>query len=104
MAAGGTGGEPARIHLNIGVTAHRDLVDAEPPRLRAEVRAFLAGLQRDYPDLPLRVISALASGGDQLVAEEALALGIELVVPLPLPQAAYEDDFEDALAIEAKAP
>lgn len=99
MAAGGTGGEPARIHLNIGVTAHRDLVDAETPRLRAEVRAFLAGLQRDYPDLPLRVISALASGGDQLVAEEALALGIELVVPLPLPQAAYEDDFEDALAL-----
>ena len=47
MAAGGTGGEPARIHLNIGVTAHRDLVDADIPRLRAEVRAFLAGLQRD---------------------------------------------------------
>lgn len=95
MAAGG---EPARIHLNIGLTAHRDLVEAEIPRLRAEVRAFLAGLQRNYPDLRLRVISALASGGDQLVAEEALALGIELVVPLPLPQATYEDDFEDALA------
>ena len=69
MAAGGTGGEPARIHPQ-----HRG--DRAPrPRGRRKTRAcarksaFLAGLQRD--DLPLRVISALSGGGDQLVAEEA---------------------------------
>lgn len=90
---------PARLRLNIGVTAHRDLVAGEIPRMRAEVRAFLQRLQAAYTELPLQLISALATGGDQLVAEEALALGIELVVPLPLPQADYEDDFEDEASL-----
>lgn len=85
----------ARVRLSIGLTAHRDLVDAEVPALRVAVRAFFQSLQAQFPDLPLRLISALAEGGDQLVAEEALALGIELVVPLPMPQAEYERDFTD---------
>jgi hypothetical protein len=87
---------PARIRLNIGLTAHRDLIEGETPRLRAQVRDFLTHLQAQFPELPLRLISALAEGGDQLVAEEALALGIELMVPLPMPQALYEEDFERA--------
>lgn len=87
---------PARIRLNIGLTAHRDLIDDETPRLRAQVRDFLMRLQAEFPELPLRLISALAEGGDQLVAEEALALGIELMVPLPMAQAQYEEDFERA--------
>jgi len=85
----------ARVRLSIGVTAHRDLVPAEEPALRAAVRAFLLDLRARFPALPLRVISALAEGGDQLVAEEALALGVELVVPLPMAQAEYERDFAD---------
>lgn len=93
------GDRPACVHLNIGVTAHRDLVEAEIPRLRAEVRGFLLALRAAFPDLPLRLVSALAAGGDQLVAEEALALGVDLVVPLPLPQAEYERDFEDAATL-----
>jgi hypothetical protein len=88
-----------RLYLNIGVAAHRDLVDAETPRLRAQCRDFFEGLQRAFPSLPLRLVSALASGGDQLAAEEALALGIEVIVPLPLPQAEYEHDFRDAQAL-----
>jgi len=90
----------ARIRLNIGLTAHRDLIPDEVPRLRAEVRAFFLHLRDEFPDLPLRLISALAEGGDQLVAEEALALGIELMVPLPMPQPTYEEDFERAGSLE----
>ena len=90
----------ARLRLNIGVTAHRDLVDREVPRMRSEVRAVLRRLQASFPDLPLQLICALASGGDQLVAEEALALGIELVVPLPMPQPDYETDFEDPASLD----
>lgn len=88
-----------RLYLNIGVTAHRDLVEADIPRLRAQCRAFFEDLQRAFPALPLRLVSALASGGDQLAAEEAFALGIEVMVPLPLPQAEYERDFHDAQAL-----
>ncbi len=88
-----------RLRLAIGVTAHRDLVPEEEPALRQSIRTFLQGLQTEFPDLPLRLISALAEGGDQLAAEEALALGIELVVPLPMPQDEYEQDFADPAAL-----
>jgi hypothetical protein len=84
-----------RLRLAIGVIAHRDLVASEEPALRNSVRDFLQQLQAEFPGLPLRFISALAEGGDQLAAEEALALGIQLVVPLPMPQEEYEKDFDD---------
>lgn len=91
-----TSATDARVRLSIGLTAHRDLVPEEEPALRAVVRTFFQHLRAQFPELPLRLISALAEGGDQLVAEEALALGIELVVPLPMAQAEYERDFNDA--------
>ncbi|HWS79071.1 MAG TPA: hypothetical protein VN205_11935 [Thermomonas sp.] len=100
MQEDNAGTAPARIRLNIGLTAHRDLIVDETPRIRSQVRAFLVRLQAEFPELPLRLISALAEGGDQLVAEEALALGIELMVPLPMPQADYEQDFERAGSLE----
>jgi len=92
-------GEPARVYLSVGLTAHRDLVHADEARLRAHARSFFLRLREEFPDLPLRLMSALAEGGDQLVAEEALALGIELMVPLPLAQEEYERDFHDAESI-----
>ena len=87
------------IRLSIGLTAHRDLVLHEEPALRAAVRAFLEGLRRDFPQLPLRLVTALAEGGDQLAAQEAVALGVELLVPLPMEQAEYERDFQDPQAL-----
>lgn len=88
------------LPLIIGVTSHRNLLPEETEALRALVRSFLACLQQDYPRLPLTVVSALAAGGDQLVAEEALALGATLVAPLPLPLAEYVQDFDDPLVRE----
>src|SRR6185312_13906847 len=52
-------------------------------------------LQRELPGLPLVLLSALAEGGDQLVAEEALAAGAHLLAPLPLPRELYVEDFTD---------
>jgi hypothetical protein len=85
--------EPTALRLCVGLTAHRDLRREEEPRLRSQVRAFFQGLRAQFPDLPLRLLSALAEGGDQLVAEEALALGVELLVPLPMARGEYERDF-----------
>ena len=91
---------PARVCLSVGLTAHRDLAASEEPRLRRQARDFFLHLRAQFPELPLRLMSALAEGGDQLVAEEALALGIELVVPLPFAQDEYERDFHDDATIE----
>jgi hypothetical protein len=85
-----------RIPLAIGVTSHRNIPAAQVGAIRQRVREFFARLDRDYPDLPLTVVSALAQGGDQLVAEEALAAGARLVAVLPKDSAPYAPDFHDA--------
>ena len=81
--------------LVVGVTSHRDIPAREIEPIRQRVRDFFAQLQRDFPGLPLVVLSALAEGGDQLVAEEALAIGARLIAPLPLPRDLYAEDFVD---------
>ena len=84
--------------LVIGVTSHRDLPPADTDAIRGCVRQVLQALGQAYPSLPLVVLSALAQGGDQLVAEEALRLGIRLIAPLPLPHDLYIEDFTDSAA------
>jgi hypothetical protein len=79
--------------LVIGVTSHRNLAALEIGQLRQRLRDFFLHLRTDFPDLPMVVLSALAEGGDQLAAEEALAAGARVIAPLPLPRDLYLDDF-----------
>ncbi len=81
------------MKLTIGITGHRDLVENELPALRDQVRAFLVDLDAEYPGLDLQLLSPLAEGSDQLVAEIAHELGIPLIVPIPMQQDEYEKDF-----------
>ena len=53
--------------------AHRDLLPEEGPSLRATRCEFPQGLRAEFPVLPLRLISALAEGGDQLRADGSVA-------------------------------
>jgi hypothetical protein len=87
---------PASVPLVVGVTSHRNIPAREVETIRRRVRELFAQLQRDFPTLPLVVLSALAEGGDQLVAEEALALGAQLIAPLPLPRELDVEDFHHA--------
>lgn len=82
--------------LVIGVTGHTNLVAPELPVIRSRVREFLLQMRALSPHLPVQVMTSLAEGADQLVAEEALALDIPLVVVLPMPRAMYLDDFAEA--------
>jgi len=84
------------IPLVVGVTSHRNLAASEIEPIRQKVRDFFALLKRDFPELPLVVLSALAEGGDQLVAREALAVGARLIAPLPLEPESYAEDFDGA--------
>lgn len=84
---------PTTVPLVIGVTSHRNIPAHEVELIRRRVREFFVQLQRDFPALPLVVLSPLAEGGDQLVAEEALAVGARLIAPLPLPRDLYVEDF-----------
>ena len=80
--------------LVIGVTGHRNLVASEIPLLEQRVHDLLVALGRDFPRTQLIVMSPLADGGGRLVARAALALGLPLMTPLPLPKALYLMDFE----------
>tara|TARA_R110002096_G_scaffold128768_2_gene277102 strand:- start:4391 stop:6133 length:1743 start_codon:yes stop_codon:yes gene_type:complete len=92
--------EPLAIPLVVAVTGHRDLVASELLEIRRLVRAMLDDLASRYPDRRLSVMSPLAEGADQLVAEVALEMGIGLAVVLPMPKSLYLQDFATA---ESKA-
>ena len=86
------------LPLVIAVTGHRDLVATEVPAIREKVDALLQDLTRRYPDRRVSVMSSLAEGADQLVAEVALERGVRLIVPLPMRKDLYLQDFETAEA------
>jgi len=89
-------GNAFAVPLVVAVTGHRDLLSAEIPAIRKRVKELFTTLRNDYPDRRLQVMSALAEGADQLVAEVALEEGICLVVPLPMQRSVYRDDFGSA--------
>ena len=97
IVAGQTG---YAVPLIVAVTGHRDLVAREVPEIRVQVSEFLNRLLAHYPERGVTVMSSLAEGADQLVAEEALQLGIPVIAPLPMPREIYVTDFETAAARE----
>lgn len=82
------------LPLVIAVTGHRNLLESEITEIRLHVTELLVNLAECYPDRRLLVMSSLAEGADQLVAEEAVQLGIPLIVPLPMPRELYVKDFD----------
>jgi hypothetical protein len=92
--------DDSAVRLVVGVTSHRDLVAQDVPMLREQVRETLSSLRAAFPELALTIVSPLAEGGDQLVAEVGLELGARLVVPLALPIELYRDDFSDAQSLD----
>lgn len=99
----GVAGETMPLdELRVGVTGHRPnrLAEADLPELRARVRQVLAVLHATTHG-QVTVVSALAEGADQLVAEEAVEAGFRLVCPLPFPLATYDRDFADGAALAA---
>ena len=88
------------VPLIVAVTGHRDLVAREIPGIRDRVDEFLTGLHDEYPDRGVSIMSSLAEGADQLVAEQAVKLGIPLIVPLPMARELYVKDFDSVVVRE----
>ena len=80
--------------LRIGVTGHRVL--AEPEKLRQAVAEVFDRIERVFGERPRTIVSPLADGADMMVAEEGIGRpDTELIVPLPMPEEAYIEDFAD---------
>jgi hypothetical protein len=80
--------------LVIGITGHRDLRHEDRETLAGRIREIIAELHTRYPHTPLILLSPLAEGADRLAAQVALECGVRLSVPLPMPKAIYEVDFQ----------
>jgi hypothetical protein len=82
--------------VTVAVTGHRDLDPIEQGRVVGEVRQILSAISGEKRVL----LSPLAVGADQWVAEVGLELGYELIVPMPFPLARYERDFDSAALLD----
>jgi hypothetical protein len=82
------------LPLVIGVTGHRDLREEDREALEAQVRGVFAELRGRYRDTPVTLLTPLAEGADRLAARVALECNARLIVPLPMPRALYEADFQ----------
>jgi hypothetical protein len=78
----------------VGVSGHRDLDADQLPQLQETVGRFVRQLKEYLPDTDLRLIVGMAEGADLLVAETAVALGVEIEAVLPMPLAHYSSDFD----------
>ncbi|MCB1684874.1 MAG: hypothetical protein KDI31_10320 [Pseudomonadales bacterium] len=90
------------VPLVVGVTGHRDLPVEEQALIKSRIREFFLELRRDYPELPLLVMTPLAEGADRIAAVVAHELGIPISILLPMPLALYERDFTGDSLVEFK--
>ena len=81
-------GEGPTVLTVLGATGHQEIPDIACDWVVRSVRAAI----RDA-DRPASIVTSLAAGADQLVAQEALALGCSLEVVLPC--RGYERTFSN---------
>lgn len=77
----------------VGVSGHRDLIKEDYSILRQKLTDIWREISENFPEARLTILSSLAAGADCLMAEVALSLGAELVVPLPMEVEEYQKDF-----------
>lgn len=77
------------VPLVIAVSGHRNLVPAEVPEIKRLTGEILKTIRAISGATPAAVLTPLAEGSGQLVAREALRLGLQLIVPLPMPKDLY---------------
>jgi hypothetical protein len=95
-----------RLTLNIGVTGHRSLKDADIESIKNNIFQVLRYIKHttfakyeEVKDLyrkevpKFRLISPLAEGSDRIAAKCALEKGYELQCPIPFTREEYEKDF-----------
>lgn len=96
--------------LVVGVSGHRDIADDSVDKIRDNVRKTLKELcdiwrsaNNNNPDVPILILDGMATGADQLVAEEVLKLKesspkmqcLKLISVLPFEWSEYQKDFYD---------
>ena len=87
---------PESIPFSIGVTGHRDIRPQDIPALRAEIANVFSSIRQQSPGSALVLLSGLAEGADQLVAEVAHENGVLLTAVIPMPLDIYRQQMPPA--------
>ncbi len=87
---------PWAIPIVLGVTGHRQLDPEDAVRAREHVAGLFVTLKRTFASSPLILLSPLAEGADQLVAEIARQSDVPVVAVLPEPVEQYTAAFSEA--------
>jgi hypothetical protein len=82
--------------FSIAVTGHRDIRPQDVPALRREVANIFEILRRRMPGRPLKLLSGIAEGADQLVAEVAHENRLLLAAVIPMPLDTYREQMSPA--------
>jgi hypothetical protein len=86
---------PSLIPFLVAVTGHRDLRPQDLDLLRQQVRAIFSGMRRRMPNTPLILLTGLAEGADQLVAEVAIEQDVLLAAAIPMPIDIYKEQMTE---------
>lgn len=81
------------ITLFVGVIGHRDIVGSSVAETKKRVSLELGRIEEAAKGVRLVLLSGLAEGGDQIVAEEALGRDWEVFAVFPMPFSDYLADF-----------
>ena len=79
----------ARIPFMVGVVGHNDPAVAAKGALEDALRNIFELVYSRYESSPVEVLSSLAEGADQIVADVALEKGCLVRAPLPFPPDVY---------------
>lgn len=84
-----------QIPIIIGVTGHRKFSYVNIDSFKLIIKQELERITLKCPNTEIKLLTSLAEGADQLCAEVALELGINIIVPLPMEVNDYVKDFQD---------
>lgn len=90
----------AKRTLFFGVSGHRDLVPSDRAELAKHLDTVFGHFSAAYPGFEFQLLTPLAEGADRLAAGVAMARGIRVAVPMPMPEAEYERDFQTAESLD----
>jgi hypothetical protein len=80
--------------VNVGVTGHRDLCEADLTAMAQQVTQAIAHISEQHPGEHCMLWTGLAEGADRLVAHCAWQAGWQVGAVLALPLEEFEQDFE----------
>ena len=83
------------IPIIIGITGHRNINDQDIQKIKKVVKGQIEDIVFKCPNTPIKLLCCLAKGADQLCAEVAYDLGIDVIVPLPMEISEYQKDFDE---------